>query len=309
MGTSSPRTVAAGLLLAVTSVAGCSPTAGSAPTAPATSATIDGAVLYRYPTNPAGGQGAAYVQVVDLRKIGVDQILGEREPGAPDPANYYPEGPGSPRFRRLTVAEMQKGCGARYGTRAFSAVNFSFFEEYDESTRLSFPVKTGGQVVTGGSSPYGPIARPADPYFRHVVLRALSWTEGRAEISAFDASDGSPLRRPELPEAVVTYAWSDHPSRALGGDPANRYQLLGTLDNDGRDGAESLVIATVTGSTLEAAAELLRRHGVTGDVLTFDGGVSTYLWSAAEGELVAPIGGTGAGAPALPHYLCLYARS
>jgi hypothetical protein len=89
---------------------------------------------------------------------------------------------------------------------------------------------------------------------------------------------------------------------ALGKDPPNRYQLLAVLDADGRDDAEFLLILTVVDATLGAGADLLRQHGATGDVMTFDGGVSTFLWSAAQGDLVTATSRDGA----LPHYLCVH---
>jgi len=53
---------------------------------------------------------------------------------------------------------------------------------------------------------------------------------------------------------------------------------------------------------LAAGAELLRQQGVAGDIMTFDGGVSTYLWSGTRGDLVTPTSRDGG----LPHYLCVH---
>ncbi|GEM_PF-4693407 len=167
------------LLLALT--AGCQQ--GSQPptgAAPEILAEADGATLVRCPL--AHGN-AAYLQKIDVRRIRIDQVIGAQDGAAAAPGDYYPAVP-SPRFRRMTVAQMHSACQTRYGAKAFSAVNFSFFEEYDASTRLSFPVKVDGQVVTGGSSPYGPRAAPADPYYRTVGLKALAWDDQQVTITA-----------------------------------------------------------------------------------------------------------------------------
>ena len=55
-----------------------------------------------------------------------------------------------------------------------SIINASFFEDYKSSTRLSFPIKLKGTLITAGSSPYGPIQKPAEPYYRTIQLKALT---------------------------------------------------------------------------------------------------------------------------------------
>jgi hypothetical protein len=202
------------------------------------------------------------------------------------------------------MERMQSSCRGRYAAAAFSAVNFAFFESYGPSTALAFPVKVGGRVITGGSGPYGPIAHPRHPYYRTSVLRALTWNERAAAVTRYDPATGAPLNDPGVREGVVTYAYADHPSSALAGDPPNRYQLLGVV---GVDGSHTLAILTLDRASLRAGAQLLRRHGVTGDILTFDGGVSTYLWTARNGVLEAPDNNATA-APTLPHYLCIHHR-
>jgi hypothetical protein len=232
----------------------------------------------------------------------IDQIVGDRDSAVPPARGDYYPGAESPRFRRITVAQMQRSCQERYGAKAFSAVNFSFFEEYDDSTRLSFPIQTGGALISAGSSPYGPVAAPKHPHYRTVELKAMQWTGSGLTIGRYDPGTGAPLSQPGGREAVVTYAYTDHPSYVLNRDPPNRYQLLGGLDADGRDGAEHLLVVTVERATLAAAADLLRAEGATGDILTFDGGVSTFLWSGTGGTLVSPTNRDGA----LPHYLCIH---
>jgi len=226
----------------------------------------------------------------------IDQVTGPLDRGTPAaPGNYYPGGT-SPRVQRITVDRMQESCRARFGARTFAAVNFSFFEDYQPSTQLSFPVKAGGVLLSAGSSPYGPVPQAKHPYYRMVSLRVLSWDEHRVSIGRYSPATGAPLDDPGTRDALVTYRYTDHPSYALDADPPNRYQVLGVV------GTDHLLIATVEHATLDDAAQLLRRQGVQGDILTFDGGVSTFLWSVSHGTLVPVTNKDGA----LPHYLCIH---
>jgi hypothetical protein len=273
--------------------------------APVTVAEVDGASLVRLPV----GAGVGYLQRIDVRRMRIDQILGERDAAAPtDPGAYYP-GSQSPRFVRIPAVQAQGSCRSRFGSKAFSVVNASFFEEYDRSTRLSFPVKTGGVLISGGSSPWGPVPTPKDRRYRDVRLRALRWDERGVAIDGYDPATGAPLDAPGTREALVSYAFADHPSALVGHDPANRYQLIGVADTDGRDGPEILLVLTVERATLHDGAALLHGLGAVGDIVTVDGGVSTFLWNAAAvgsgpgSVLVPPVSTDGA----LPHYLCVHA--
>src|SRR6266480_3508987 len=117
----------------VAALAGCR----SAPPADAAVlSTVDGTSLIRY-AMPDGSP--AYLQVIDVRTTRIEQVTGERDPGGA-PAAYYPGAP-SPAFRQIGPAQVQKSCRDRYGANAFSATNLSFFEDYQASTPLSFPVK------------------------------------------------------------------------------------------------------------------------------------------------------------------------
>ena len=261
-----------------------------------TIATVDGASLARL-TLSEGSH--AYLQRIDLRRMRIDQVTGDRDPGSAPEAGRYYRGADSPRFVRIPAAQAQHACETAYGRGVFSVVNFAFFEEYDRSTRLSFPVKSRGTLLTAGSSPYGPVANPSDPYYRGVTLQALTWTGSGATIGSYDPNDGAPLRDPAVADGIVTYAYRDHPSYVLNHDPPNRYQLLALSD------PQHLLILTLEHSTLDTGADLLRTQGVAGKILTFDGGISTYLWQSTLGGLVPITNGDGA----LPHYLCVAAST
>lgn len=271
------RTIAALVLVLVTGpLAGCGgvddPHAG-APSAASnaawtTIATADGASLSRLSLSDGSH---AYLQRIDVRRMRIEQVTGDRDPGAaPEAGRYYP-GADSPRFIRIPPDRAQRACEASSGQSVFSVVNFAFFEEYDRSTRLSFPAKSRGTLLTAGSSPFGPVANPGDPHYRGVTLQALTWTGSGAAIASYDPKHGVPLSDPAVVNGLVTYAYRDHPSYVLNHDPPNRYQLLALSD------PQHLLILTLEHATLDTGAGLLRSQGVAGEILTFDGGISTYL--------------------------------
>jgi hypothetical protein len=282
------RTVAAAVLVACL-VAGCGddrPSIGASETI----AAVDGASLSRLSLSDGSH---AYLQQIDLRLVRVEQVIGDPDPGAAREAGRYYPGGMSPRFIRIPPRRAQDDCQR---TAAFSIVNFAFFEEYEPSTRLSFPAKSHGSLLTAGSSPYGPVDAPSAAYYRTVTLQAFTWSDGGAVIGPYDPKRGAPLDSTQ--DGLVTYAYRDHPSYVLSHDPPNRYQLLALSD------AEHLLVLTVEHATLDTAADLLRARGAAGEILAFDGGPSTYLWQTALGELVPITNPEGT----LPHYICLRQR-
>ncbi len=263
---------------------------------------VDGAKLYQ----ASLGQGnTAYLQVFDPRKIQIDQLMGSIEqPGKGKGGYYQSEGKSdSPFFKMQTPTATVQKYQAQYGSQVFSIINFSFFEDYKASSRLSFPIKLNGKIITGGSSPYGPIANPADPAYKNIRLKALLWDDRHVEIADYDPKTGSPLNQPTVKNAIVSYEYKDHPAYRLGGDPPNRYHVLGTFEQ-GSEGM-GLAIVTVNRATLEEAANLLRQSGlgVKEPMMTFDGGTSTYLFSAQRGHLLLPQAVESKSEAALPHYL------
>jgi hypothetical protein len=63
---------------------------------------------------------------------------------------------------------------------------------------------------------------------------------------------------------------------------------------------------TVNRTTLDEAADLLRQLGVKGDIITIDGGSSTYLFNSGKGNIILPQPANQEDNPTfrkLPHYL------
>ncbi|MCC5628750.1 phosphodiester glycosidase family protein [Nostoc sphaeroides CHAB 2801] len=267
--------------------------------------TIDGAALYK---KQLTNGNEAYLQVIDLRKMQIDQITGEVDNMGLNEGKYY-KGEGghySPFFQNKLFSEVTDEYKKLYANNVFSMINCSFFEQYQSSTQLSFPIKLNGVVISGGTSPYGPIKQPKDKYYSNIHLKTLVWNSKQAYITDYNPVSGSPLNQNAVKNAIVTYRYSDHPAKVLAQNQANKYQVIGTLNKDGVKGDELLLIMTVNQATLDEAADLLRKLGVKGDIITVDGGRSTYLFNSQSGNIIVPQLSNSQENPAfrdLPHYL------
>jgi hypothetical protein len=187
-------------------------------------------------------------------------------------------------------------------------INCSFFEQYKSSSQLSFPIKLNGVVITGGTSPYGPIKEPKDKFYSNIRLKTLVWDDKQAYITDYDQVSGAPLNQNRVQNAIVTYRYTDHPAKVLGKNQVNKYQVIGTLNKDGVKGDELLLIMTVNQTTLDEAGDLLRKLGVKGDIITVDGGRSTFLFNSQNGNIIVPQLSNVQENPTfrnLPHYLGL----
>ncbi|MFN6515149.1 MAG: hypothetical protein RMY29_011715 [Nostoc sp. CreGUA01] len=266
---------------------------------------IDGAALYRKELTKGN---EAYLQIIDLRKMHIDQIVGEVDNMGQNQGKYY-QGEGghySPFFQNKLFSEVAEEYQKLYDKNVFSLINCSFFEQYQSSTQLSFPIKLNGVVISGGNSPYGPVKEPKDKYYSNIRLKALVWDDAQAYITNYDQLSAAPLNQKAVKNAIVTYEYSDHPAKVLAQNQVNKYQVIGTLNKDGVQGDELLLIMTVNQATLDEAADLLRKLGVKGDIITVDGGRSTYLFNAQRGNIIVPQLSNVQQNPAfrdLPHYL------
>ncbi len=266
---------------------------------------IAGAGLYKTKL-PEGNE--AYLQVIDLRKMQIDQIIGEMDELGFSEGKYYGgfDSYYSPHFQMSLFSNVWDEYNLLYGKQVFSMINCAFFEEYKSSTQLAFPVKLNGQVITAGSSPYGPVNQPADNYYKNIQLKALVWDDSSAYITDYDPELGSPLNQANVRNAIVSYRYSDHPAKVIGKNQENKYHVIGTLNKDDVPGDELLLIITVNKATLDKAAQLLRKLGVRGDILTVDGGSSTFVTNPSTGSLLVPQPVNikdNPNASHLPHYL------
>jgi hypothetical protein len=268
---------------------------------------VDGATLDQFPLEQGN---VLYLQTLDLHKIQIDQLIGPSEHKGIKGLYYpNPNHDSSPFFQRLTVAAVRNNYQRQHRSGLFSIINASFFEDYKSSTRLSFPIKLNGAVITTGSSPYGPIQKPADPYYRTIKLEALTWDNAKATISDYNPVSGYPLNQASVKNGLVSYAYQDHPASALAGDPVNRYHVLGVVYPNDAGKENRLLIATVNRTKLKYAADFLRKQGVKSNIMTIDGGISTYLWNSKAGDLIMPQVAEGEKVPALPHYLGIRSKT
>ena len=246
--------------------------------------------------------GTVLLQWADLRAVAVEHVMGAVADIDAGPGLYHPTAP-SPSFALVpgdSVVEEAERSGA------LAVLNGAFFETPGQPTsQLAFPVARRGEVVTGGSSPYGP-GRPGAAAARwRQPLRALAMGDTLAHIAVYDPATGTPLDLPAFAEAVVSYAPEAHPSRI-----ATRFHVLGTLDADGDGTTEILLIATSDGqTTISAPASLLSRLGVTPESqIALDGGASVLVWNRRAGTLHHPTPAGGHDPQHLPHYLTLRLR-
>jgi hypothetical protein len=293
-------TLLGGFLATLCGLTGCTELTKSLASNPVSQRLVetDGATLDRLDLQNGN---VAYIQTIDLRKMQMDQLVGKVDRTQSAKGMYYPskDKNSSPFFERLTTLEVRDDYQKHYGVEIFSIINASFFEDYKGSSRLSFPIKLNGKVITTGNSPYGPIPKPADSYYRNIQLKALTWGDGQVAITNYNPTTGYPLNQPTVKNALVSYIYKDHPAYTLAKDPANKYHVLGILKPN------QLAIATVNHTTLESAANLLRQKGVKDDLMTIDGGISTYLWNSKAGDLILPQVAEKEKVAALPHYLGL----
>jgi Phosphodiester glycosidase len=269
---------------------------------------IDGAQLYRIKLHDLD---IAYLQTIDLEKMRLDQIIvpsTTQKKRAPTSGQYFPGQLASPYFEMQTPMQVISSNQLLENKSFFSMFNGGFFEDYESSSRMAFPVKLNGKVISAGSSPYGPIARPADRRYASVQLRALVWDEHAAKIVKYDPASGAPLTDKNLQNGLVTYRYQDHPAYVFKQNVQNRFVLLAIKSSAMSKSGRILVVLTTLEATLGESAQLLREFGVEGDIVTLDGGSSTYLFNREAKEVVSlkPIDAEkNANFWKLPHYLVI----
>ena len=247
--------------------------------------------------------GNVLLQLVDLRKATVTQVLGPVVEGGPDDSHFHPTA-ASPRVELMDLAEVVRQQAA--DDRLLAVINGAFFETPGEPiSQIAYPIAENGRVVTGGSSPYGPGRPDAATERWGQPLRALGLADSIAHIADYDRATGAPLDQPAYAEAIVSLAPDAHPSRI-----ATRFHVLGALDGNGDGTTELLLIATSDGrSTIEAPQALLTRLGVVPDhQIVLDGGASVFVWNRRAGTLHQPTPAGGNDPQHLPHALTLRLR-
>jgi hypothetical protein len=245
--------------------------------------------------------GTAWLTKFALADTSIDHVFQTSDIPNGETSDYYPNSI-SPAFIRLDAAQVLGEYRRQHGASTKALINCSFFERYDEETELSFPLKREGNLLTGGSSPYGPRPDPADPRYAKVVLKALVWNGQGILMSDYDHQTGDILGDARFPDGLVTYDYKDHPANILAGDPVGQYQLLGVSAPRSDGLSASLFVLTIAKGRMVEGAALLASKGAVGTILTVDGGPSTHLWAGGAKNKITTESVT------LPHYLGFRAR-
>lgn len=271
----------------------------------------DGALFFKRQIRKDSAVYTAYLQVIDLRLMKLLQITKEAgNKGLGEGKYYCGKNSNSPYFKRVSHEVVLNLQQAAAGDQLFLAINGVFFEQYKDSTQLSFPLKTGGKIISWGSSLYGPVKNAANIYYDSVQLKALIINKSSAAIVNYDIKTGYPLNNNAVTDAIVTYEYKDHPARVLAGNMVNRFHVIGTLNADSKAGDEILLILTVDKTTLDNAAVQLRLLGIKSDIITI-GGTSVFVYNTKMGITQYP----GKNEPQyegeyieLPHYIVIISK-
>lgn len=228
--------------------------------------------------------GRFWLQWISLRHVEPVQIVGAVDTSrVPGPGLYSP---GTPSPFLATLSHGEAVGRLRRDVGALAVVNGAFLETpAAPPTEIAFPIKTGGRVVTGGASPYGPGRPGADGRRWGGPLQALVLRDTAVAVVPYDHTTGAPLDGPDVREAVVSYAPAGHPTGV-----AARFHALGPLD-PGPDGAsEVLLVLTSSGeTTIAEVSRLLALIGVPEPrQIAFDGGASTFVWNRTAGDVTLP---------------------
>jgi hypothetical protein len=231
-------------------------TSPDAPPAPAGFQLIDagrGAWLYR---KPYANGSPDFVQVIDLRQgAHVELLHGALTEARPDKGSY---GGPDPRMKSPALETYWQDVTAR-SPLAFCVINGGFFYMPEYPTRLAFPLKVDGQLVTEG---WGVKTYVGE----HLILEL--W-EGRANIQTLTKESLYASSAPNLVGGLTEDA-NKRAKFAVG------RTFAGVDDRDG-DGSYETVLFLSTRTALQSgAASVLRDFGAD-QVMMLDGGGSTQL--------------------------------
>jgi hypothetical protein len=260
---------------------------------------VKGASLYTKAIRSKLGNYNVHLHVIDLRYVKMGQWI--------SPTKVYPNTPighylavekhnKSPYFKLETPNNALKDLKNAHKKKLFGIINAAFYEQLYDSTQLAFPLKVQGDIVTAGSSPYGPQKNPKHPYYKKVVFETLVWTDSSVTMQKYNTQTGFPLTSDNVKNALVTYNYKDHPANIIRAPSANLYYVVGTLSEDNKP-SPYVFILTVNATTLENAAAELTQLGIKSSIMTIDGGASVLIYNARKGTLMSPR------SPTLPHYL------
>lgn len=197
-----------------------------------------------------------YVQVIDLSQgAKVELLYGQVSEPRPTKGSF---GGPDPSMTSLDIRTYWEQTSARQ-KQAFCVFNGAFFYMPDYPTRLAFPLKVDGQIVTEG---WGIDTHPGE----HQMLEL--WDD-----------------RANIQEMTQASLYASSAPNILGGltEEANKRikyavgrTFVGVADRDGDGQNETVLVLTTRTALQSGAASVLREFGA-GPVMMLDGGGSTQL--------------------------------
>jgi hypothetical protein len=258
-----------------------------------------GASLYTKSIRSKLGNYNVALHVIDLRYVKMGQWISTPKIHKNTPIGHYlavEKYNKSPYFKLKTPSQVIKDLKNTHKNKLFGIINAAFYEQLHDSTQLAFPLKVQGEIVTAGSSPYGPQKNPKHPYYKKVVFETLVWTDSMAYVQKYNTQTGFPLTSEGVKNALVSYNYKDHPANIIRTPSANLFYVVGTLSEDNKP-SPYIFILTVNTTTLENAAGELEQLGIKSSIMTIDGGASVLIYNSRKGTIMSPV------SPTLPHYL------
>jgi hypothetical protein len=197
-----------------------------------------------------------YVQVIDLGSGAGFKLM--HAPIAEPRVGKGVYGDDDPRFTLQPLNTFWREAGQAYG-EIFCVSNGSFFYMVETPTRLAFPLKLDGKVVTDG---FG-----SQQYPDQKLMLEL-WAD-RAEINPFSAEA---LHSSSAPDIIA--GLSEEANKRIKNSVGRTF--VGVVDGDGDGVSEVILLLNTQTGYQSAVADVLRAFGAEA-VMMLDGGGSTQL--------------------------------
>lgn len=212
-----------------------------------------GAVMYR---KDYSGGNPDFVQIIDLSDGASVQFLHGEMAGKGEEKGVY--GGDNPKFARQSMQQFWQQYSAA-NSNAFCVVTGQFFRLADSPTRLAFPLKTNGQILTDG---YGIQEYPNEKQILEI------WPD-RADIQPLSRESLYGSSAPEILAGLTVNA----------NKRAKQYTgrtYAGVDDRDGDGTFETVLFFSTLTARQTDADEVLRAFGADKTIM-FDGGGSAQL--------------------------------